>query len=55
MQVLEELQLYAKLRKFSLYLGRIHYLWYNIYEEYISVDTEKLRVVMEWPTPRNVL
>ena len=54
MQVLREHQLYAKLSKCSFYQGRIHYLGHIIFEEGVTVDPEKIRAIMEWPTPKNV-
>ena len=55
MQVLREHQLYAKLRKCSFYQGRIYYLGNSISEEDVTVDLEKIRAIMDWSTPKNVL
>ena len=33
---------------------KIHYLGHIISEEGISVELEKIEVIMNWPTPRNV-
>jgi hypothetical protein len=54
LQVLREHQLYAKLRKYSFYQKRIHYLGHIISEERIVVDPEKVEAIREWLAPRNV-
>jgi hypothetical protein len=54
LQVLREHQLYAKLSKCSFYQKQIHYLGHIISEEGIVVDPDKIKVIREWPTPRNV-
>jgi hypothetical protein len=54
LQVLREHQLYEKLGKCSFYQRQIHYLGHIISEEGISMDSEKVKAIQEWPTPRNV-
>ena len=46
--------MYAKLRKCDFYKDRIHYLGHIISDEGISVDPEKIKFIMNRPTPRNV-
>ena len=46
--------MYAKLSKCDLYRDRIQYLGHIISEEGISVDSENIEAVINWPTPRNV-
>jgi hypothetical protein len=54
LQFLREHQLYAKLSKCSFYQRHIHYLGHIISKEGIVVDTEKLKSIEEWSTPRKV-
>jgi hypothetical protein len=54
LQVLKEHQLYAKLRKFSFYQNRIHYLGHIISKDGIVVDPEKIEAIREWSMPKNV-
>ena len=46
--------MYANLSKCSFYDNRIYDLGHIILEEEISMDPEKIIVVMEWKTPNNV-
>ena len=55
LQLLREHKLYAKLRKCDFYKDIIHYLGHIISEEGIPVDLEKIEVIMNWPSPRNVI
>jgi hypothetical protein len=52
--VLREHQIYAKLRKFSFYQEKIHYLGHIILKDGIVVDPEKIEAIREWLEPRNV-
>jgi hypothetical protein len=54
LQVLREHQLYAKFRKCDFFQKQIHYLGHVIYEEGVAVDPDKIRSIMEWPTPKDV-
>jgi hypothetical protein len=54
LQVLRELQLYAKLSKCYFYQKKIHYLGHIISEQGIKVNPEKIEAIRGWPTPRNV-
>jgi hypothetical protein len=54
LQVLREHQLYAKLRKFSFYQNRIHYLGNIISEEGITLELENIEAIKGWKTPKNV-
>ena len=47
--------MYAKLSKCDFYRDGIQYLGHIISEEGISVDSEKIEAIMNWPTPRNVM
>ena len=52
--MLREHQLYANLSKCDFYRDRIQYLGHIILEDGISMDTEKIQSIMNWPTARNV-
>jgi hypothetical protein len=54
LQVLREHQLYAKSSKCDFFQKKIHYLGHVISEEGVAVDLEKIRSIMEWPTPKDV-
>jgi hypothetical protein len=54
LRVLREHQLYAKLRKFSFYQKKIHYLGHIISKDGIVVDLEKIESIREWSMPKNV-
>jgi hypothetical protein len=54
LQVLREHQLYAKFSKCDFFQNQKHYLGHVISEEGVVVDPDKIRSIMEWPTPRDV-
>jgi hypothetical protein len=54
LQVLREHQLYAKLSKCSFYQNIIHYLGHIIFEEGITLDTENIKAITGWTSPKNV-
>ena len=54
LQLLKEHQLCAKLSKCDFYKDRIQYLGHIISEEGISVDPNKIEVIKNWSTPKNV-
>jgi hypothetical protein len=51
---LRENKLYGKLSKCSFFQKEIHYLGHIISSEGISVDSEKVKAIMEWLVPKNV-
>ena len=55
LQLLREHHFYAKLSKCDFYKDRIHYLGHIISDEGISVDPKKIKPIMNWPNPRNVI
>jgi phosphatidylinositol kinase/protein kinase (PI-3 family) len=55
LQVLREHQLYVKFSKCDFFQKKIHYLGHVIFEEGVTVDPDKIRSIMEWPTPKDVL
>jgi len=55
LRLLREHQLYAKLRKCSFFQTKVHYFEHGVSkEDIIPVDPKKIRVIMEWESPRNV-
>jgi hypothetical protein len=54
LQVLIEHQLYAKFSKCDFFQKQIHYLGHVLSEEGVAVDLDKIRSIMEWPTPKDV-
>lgn len=54
LKTLREYQLYAKLSKCELFKEQIQYLGHIIMKDGITVDTEKIRTIMEWSIPKDV-
>jgi hypothetical protein len=54
LQVLREHQLYAKFSKCDFFQKKIHYLGHVLSEEGVAVDPDKIKSIMEWPTPKDV-
>jgi hypothetical protein len=54
LQVLREHQLYAKFSKCEFFQKQVHYLGHVISKEGVTVDPNKIRSIMEWPTPNDV-
>jgi hypothetical protein len=54
LQVLREYQLYAKFSKCDFFHKQVHYLGHVIYEEGVVVDLDKIKAIMDWPTPKDV-
>jgi hypothetical protein len=54
LQVLREHQLYAKFSKCEFFQKQIHYLGHILSGEGVAVDPDKIRSIMEWPTPKDV-
>jgi hypothetical protein len=55
LQKLRENQLYAKLNKCEFWLKEVSFLGHNISKAGISVDPSKVKDVLSWNTPQNVL
>jgi hypothetical protein len=55
LQKLRENQLYAKLSKCEFWLKEVSFLGHIISEGGISVDPSKVKDVLSWNTPQNVL
>ena len=54
LQILRERQLYAKLSKCQFWLDRVTFLGHVISVEGVSVDPQKIEVVVNWKPPKNV-
>ena len=54
LQTLRKKQLYAKLSKFQFWLDRVTFLGHVISVEGVSVDPQKIEVVVSWKLPKNV-
>ena len=55
LQVLREHKLYTKFSKCEFFKNKIQYLGHVISKEGISVDPDKIRAIMEWHVPKDVL
>jgi len=55
LQTLREHQIYAKYRKCYFYKNQIQYLGHLISSKGIVVDPEKIKTIMEWPIPKNMV
>jgi hypothetical protein len=54
LQVLREHHLYAKFNKCDFFQKQIHYLGHVLSGEGVAVDPDKIRSIVEWPTPKDV-
>eukprot|EP00253_Pinus_taeda_P004481 PITA_04481 len=54
LQTLREHQLYAKFSKCDFFKLEIQYQGHVITKDGIAVDPEKIKVIMEWPVPKDV-
>jgi hypothetical protein len=55
LQVLREHKLYAKFSKCDFFQKQVHYLDHVITEEGVAVDPDKIKDIMDWPTPKDVV
>ena len=53
LHILRENHLYAKFNKCDFFQKQVHYLGHVI-SEGVQVDHDKIRYIMEWPTPKYV-
>jgi hypothetical protein len=54
LQVLREHQLYIKFSKCDFFQKQVHYLGHVISKEGVAVDPDKIKSIMEWPSPKDV-
>jgi hypothetical protein len=54
LQVLRHNQLYGKFSKCDFFHKKVHYLGHVISEEGVAVDPDKIKAIMDWPTPKDV-
>jgi hypothetical protein len=55
LQVLREHKFYAKFIKCVFSQKQVHYLGHVITEEGVEVDPKKIKAIMDWPTPKEVI
>ena len=55
MCILVEQHIYVKMSKCEFGLIEMLYIWLGIREDGIQVHQEKIRAILDWPTPRNVI
>ena len=53
--ILREKKLYDKLTKCDFYKDKIQYLGHVVSKEGIIVDPDKIKAIMGWPIPKDVL
>ena len=53
LEKLREHKLYAKLSKCSFWQRKIGFLGHVITEDGVAVDQEKIKAIIQWPTPKN--
>ena len=51
---LQREKLYAKFSKYDFWLEHVSFLGHIISRDRIAVDLEKIKAVVEWPTPKSV-
>ena len=54
MSRLQDEKLYAKFKKCEFWLDQVSFLGHVISGNGLAVDPEKIKVVVEWPTPKSV-
>ena len=54
MQELRDHQLFAKFSKCDFFKDKIQYLGHVVTKEGISVDPENIKVIEDWPVPKDV-
>jgi hypothetical protein len=54
LQVLREYNLYANLIKFDFFQKKVHYLGHFISEKGVAIGPNKIKSIMDWPTPKDV-
>jgi len=54
LEVLSENELYAKPKKPEFWLGHMAFSGHVVSNEGVSVDLQKIKVIMKWPRPKNV-
>ena len=54
LEILEEQSLFAKMSKCEFGMQEMLYLWHLINTDGVEVYMEKIRAILDWPTPKNV-
>ena len=55
LQTLKEMQLYAKFSKCELWLNEVVFLGHVVFGNEIFVDLEKVKAIVKWEHPKNVI
>ncbi|OMO80899.1 reverse transcriptase [Corchorus capsularis] len=55
LQILREKKLYAKFKKCEFWLDSVAFLGHVVSKDGISVDTEKVKAIVEWSRPTNAI
>jgi hypothetical protein len=55
LQVLREHKLYKNFNNCDFFQERVHYLGHLISKERVAVDLDKIKDIMDWPTPKYVV
>ena len=55
LEVLRQNELYAKLKKSKFWLEKVGLLGHMASKDGVSVDPQKIEVVIKWPTPKNAI
>ena len=54
LQVLREIQLYAKIEKCEFDKDHMTFVGYMVSKEGIGMDPSKVNAIQDWPTPKNI-
>ena len=55
LQLLREHKLYAKISKCDFFQRQVHYSGHVIFEKGIVVDPDKIKSIIDWPNPKDVI
>ena len=55
LHIVRENKLYAKFRKYQFWLNNVAFLGHVISAEGVSVDPQKIEVIVNWKPPTNVI
>ena len=53
--MLRKNELYAKLKKYEFWLGKVSFSGHVVSREGIFMDLQKIEVVTQWPRPKNAI
>lgn len=55
LQTLRDHRLYEKISKCEFYKRQVQYLMHIISKHGIVIDPKKIKAIIDWPTPKNVI